>query len=298
MESYAPIKALAPIPLLVALLPVVWWFFRDTWKSLDEEANQARALRLATGQIDYRPAACMLITAVVLTVQEYYGGRAFYERVIRPELVGLSPPDGPESLALSRFDELYGFAWWSLARVFGYVLVPLPIFMLLFPSDRVLDMGLRIRGFFSHLWIYLVCLATVCLVVVVIASQPEFGTYYPFYKGSSRSWADFFAWEALYFLQFFALEFFFRGWMLAALRRSLGASAIFVMAVPYCMIHYGKPYLEAHGAIIAGLVLGSLAMRTRSIYAGFLVHIAVAFLMDFLALLRRDALPTQLWPGP
>jgi membrane protease YdiL (CAAX protease family) len=133
-------------------------------------------------------------------------------------------------------------------------------------------------------------------VVLVIASQPDFGTYYPFYKNSSRSWADFAGWEAMYFLQFFALEFFFRGWMLAALRPSFGSKAIFVMALPYCMIHYGKPYLEAHGAIVAGVVLGSLSMRTRSIYAGFLVHIAVAFLMDFLALLRRDALPVELWP--
>jgi membrane protease YdiL (CAAX protease family) len=68
------------------------------------------------------------------------------------------------------------------------------------------------------------------------------------------------------------------------------------MALPYCMIHYGKPYLEANGAIVAGVVLGSLAMRTRSIYAGFLVHITVALSMDFLALHHRGALPSLLWP--
>ena len=75
----------------------------------------------------------------------------------------------------------------------------------------------------------------------------------------------------------------------------MGAGAIFVMAVPYCMIHYGKPYLEAHGAIVAGIVLGSLAMRTRSIYSGFLVHITVAFSMDFLSLWRRGSLPKVFW---
>ena len=61
--------------------------------------------------------------------------------------------------------------------------------------------------------------------------------------------------------------------------------------------HYGKPYLEAHGAIVAGVVLGSLAMKTRSIYAGFLVHITVAWGMDLLSLFRRDALPS-LWIAP
>ncbi len=97
----------------------------------------------------------------------------------------------------------------------------------------------------------------------------DFGNYYPFYKLASRSWFDFAMWEGIYWLQFFSLELFFRGWIVGALRKSFGAGAIFVMAAPYCMIHYGKPYLEAHGAIVAGVVLGSLAMRTRSIYSGF-----------------------------
>ena len=35
------------------------------------------------------------------------------------------------------------------------------------------------------------------------------------------------------------------------------------MIVPYCMIHYGKPLPETLGAIGAGLILGTLAMRTQ-----------------------------------
>jgi len=48
----------------------------------------------------------------------------------------------------------------------------------------------------------------------------------------------------------------------------------------------------ANGAIVAGIALGSLSMKTRSIYQGFLVHITVAGLMDWLALWHRHALPT------
>ena len=76
----------------------------------------------------------------------------------------------------------------------------------------------------------------------------------------------------------------------------MGSTAIFAMCVPYCMIHYGKPYLETCGAIIAGIALGSLSMRTKSIYSGFLVHVTVALLMDFLALAQKDALPTLWYP--
>jgi membrane protease YdiL (CAAX protease family) len=204
---------------------------------------------------------------------------------------------GHRWVRLELYDELYGYGWWVFSRVFGYVAVPIAVWKLLFPGDRILDMGLRARGFLSHFWIYALCLAVVMAALVVVAQQPDFGNYYPFYKQSSRSWSDFLAWEAMYFLQFLGLEFFFRGWMLSALRRTLGASAIFAMAVPYCMIHYGKPYLEAHGALVAGIVLGSLAMRTRSIYAGFLVHVTVAFSMDYLALWRRAALPTVWFPS-
>ncbi len=69
------------------------------------------------------------------------------------------------------------------------------------------------------------------------------------------------------------------------------------MAVPYCMIHYGKPFLEVPGAILAGIALGSLSMRTKSIYQGFLVHITLAGLNDWLSLWHRHALPKVFWPS-
>lgn len=291
--GYAPIKALLPIPILAAIAPVVYWFFKDTWKELDAEATAHRA---AHPGLDLRPAACLLIVAVVLTLQEYYGGRQFYDQLLRPWLQELDQA-GVRWVKLEKYDEFYGYCWWVGTRAAGYVLIPLPLWKLLFPQDSLLDMGFRIRGFFSHVWIYGLCLAVVLPAMLLVASQPDFGTYYPFYKNSSRSWWDFIIWQGIYWIQFLTLEMFFRGWIVGALRKSLGSGAIFAMAVPYCMIHYGKPYLEAHGAIVAGVVLGSLAMRTRSIYAGFLVHITVAFLMDFLALWKRGALPVHFWAG-
>jgi membrane protease YdiL (CAAX protease family) len=290
------VRALAPVPVLLLVAPVLWAFFRKTWTEIEQETREARRAEDPAAPPDYRPAVCLLLTAIVLTIHEYYGGRSFFEAVLRPVLVGFEER-GHTWPRLDRYEELWGYAWWSGARVLGYVVVPVVAWKALFPKDSVLDMGLRVRGFFQHAWVYALALFIVLGAMAVVARQRDFLTYYPFYKGSSRSWSDFLLWEALYFAQFFALEFFFRGWMLAAMRRTLGVAAIFVMAVPYCMIHFGKPYLEAHAAIIAGVVLGSLALRSRSIYAGFLVHITVAFLMDFLALHSRNALPTTWWPS-
>lgn len=285
---------LLPIPAFLVILPAVWLFFRNTWRELDEEAHRHRAEVLASGKMDLRPFVALAICAVVLTMQEYYGGRAFFEANVKQYLISYEIKH-PNALKLVKYDELYGFGWWAFTRIFGYVAVPFPLWKLLYPKDSLLDMGLRIKGFFKHAWIYVLFLSVVLPAMLIVARQPDFGSYYPFYKQSSRSWVDFLLWEAMYFAQFFALEMFFRGFWLGALRKSFGSGAIFAMAVPYCMIHYGKPYLEAMGAVVAGIALGSISMLTRSIYQGFFVHITVAALMDWLSLAHRHALPKSWW---
>jgi uncharacterized protein len=97
-------------------------------------------------------------------------------------------------------------------------------------------------------------------------------------------------WEGAYGLQFLALEFFFRGFLLFALARSFGSQAIFIMVLPYMMIHYSKPLFEAFSAILAGIILGTLALKTRSIYGGMLIHVAVSWSMDLLALYHKGLL--------
>ena len=96
--GFPPVKALLPIPILIAITPVLYWFFRRTIQ-------------------DFRPFVCFALTAVILTMQEYYGGRDFYGTTIRPMLHELELSGS--SVQLARYDELYGYAWWVFARVFG-----------------------------------------------------------------------------------------------------------------------------------------------------------------------------------
>jgi membrane protease YdiL (CAAX protease family) len=53
------------------------------------------------------------------------------------------------------------------------------------------------------------------------------------------------------------------------------------------MIHFGKPIQETLGAIVAGILLGFMALKTRSIWLGAALHIAVAWTMDGLAVWRK-----------
>ena len=71
----------------------------------------------------------------------------------------------------------------------------------------------------------------------------------------------------------------------------MGSSVLLAMVVPYCMIHFGKPWAEALAAILAGVVLGTLSLKTRSIWSGFLIHVTVAVSMDLAALLQTRGLP-------
>lgn len=289
--------ALFPAAAYLVMAPVLWLFFRRTWRELDVAAHEHQKKTLADGKQSYKPAVLFVITAFVLTVQEYYGGRGFYEEHIKPALRDaeltalLDPSSWGRLVSVRKYNDLYSYGWWAFNRCFGYVVVPMVAWKIIFRKDSLLDMGLRTKGFFKHAWIYGLCLVVVLPAVWIVSRSPEFVNYYPFYKLASRSYFDLLCWELMYFAQFFALELFFRGFWLSGLRSTLGSGAIFAMCVPYCMIHYGKPYMEAAGAVVAGVALGSLAMRTRSIYAGFLVHVTVALSMDVLALAHRGVLP-------
>lgn len=300
------VKTVLPLVVFFVFAPLFWALFRRTWRELDDEALEHKLLLRAEGRYDYRPVVLFAIVALVLTLQEYYGGRLFYFQHLRPALQRLELAQGGSGRWLGRhihmglYGELYGYGWWALTRVVGYTIVPLVLWKIVFRKDQLLDVfGLRVRGMLRHAWLYGIALAIVLPPVLLASLTPEFTSYYPFYKKCWRSWVDYLAWEAMYLAQFFALEVFFRGFMVSALRKAMGSGAIFAMCVPYVMIHYGKPFHEACGAMIAGVFLGSLAMRARSIYWGCLVHMTVALFMDASAIVQRAGLPKTFWPtGP
>jgi membrane protease YdiL (CAAX protease family) len=293
--EHPAIKSVLPVPLLAALAPLIWLFFRRTWRELDEESFVYRRTLHERGEMDYRPVVALVLGALVLCGQEYYGRFSLWQQHLRAWLVGVFH-DSPTAITrIDTYDELFGRGWWALTRVGGYIL-PLLVWRLFFRKDSLLDMGLRTRGFREHAWLYALFVAVMIPVMLIVARQPDFGEYYPIYDLAGRSWTDFLIWEAMYMAQFLGLEIFFRGWWIRA-NRSFGVGAIFCMVVPYSMIHYGKPYLEADAAIVAGTVLGSLSMKTRSIWAGFLVHGTVGLLMDILALDHKHHLPTRIAPA-
>lgn len=239
----------------------------DSWRDADAQADTA-----GTGAFDWRPIVILVTTAVVLTLCKYYGGNATFSELV---------PFDQKLHSRSEWD-LMARAWWSGVRVVCYVAIPM-LTIALMPGERIRDYYVSFRGFIRHLWIYVGLYLLVFPFVLFVSTQDSFQGTYPFYKFANQSIAHFLKWQLLYAAQFVALEFFFRGYMLKGLRHKFGYGAIFVMIVPYCMIHYPKPIAETLGAILAGIALGTLAMRTRSIWGGVFIHVGVAFTMDWLA---------------
>jgi membrane protease YdiL (CAAX protease family) len=247
------------------------------WARIAREAEAERtAAGLLDGRLDPRVPVALVFTALVMVWNEYLGDRDTFARWF-PDLSG------------HRDFELWSYAWWTGSKLVGYALAP----VLLLRAIGVPRSTLHVdpASLRRHLPTYALLYVIVVPCVVLASGTKAFQATYPFYKLAARSWRDLLLWEAMYAASFIALELFYRGFLLGMLRRSLGPYAIFVMIVPYCMIHFGKPAAESVGAIVAGIALGTLAMATRSIWGGVLIHIAIAWTMDLAALLRTVGLP-------
>ncbi len=182
--------------------------------------------------------------------------------------------------------------WWVGWTVVGFVALPLA-YLLLRPGRglRLRDCNLAWRGFGEHVWIYVALYAAVFPVIYLVSWSPSFYQFYPMYPLAGRSLHDLLLWESLYAVQFLALEFFFRGFLVGGLGRYLGVLAVPISVLPYMMLHFSKPWPEAYAAIFAGLILGWLAWKTKSIWGGVFIHSAVAVSMDLLALSHKNQLP-------
>jgi len=212
---------------------------------------------------DAQCVVALLYTAVILTVLEY---RYLPTHVARRL--------GDRGLSLEA-----GLTW-AIATSALYLL-PV-VWVKLWHKEPLSSIGCSPRGLHRHVWIYAAMYLVMLPVLFHVAEDPRFRATYPFVPAARADAGAFWKWEAAYLFQFIALEAFFRGYLLFTLAKRMGWTAIFVMVVPYTMIHFHKPLPETFGAIFAGTLLGAMALRLRSFWGGALLHMGVAFTMDWL----------------
>jgi membrane protease YdiL (CAAX protease family) len=267
------------------------WSWRPGEIVLDADRLSADHLAVTPTGVANRKAMIVAVTAALALTALNFGATSSPHWFISA-LEAL----GADSLAdrfrhaffTSQFEEFNGLVFWGTIQVLSYVAIPILAIRLVL-RERVSAYGIEWRGILPHGKHYLVLFAVSVPFVVLASFTQAFQLKYPFYDLAVGEglFPRMTLWWFVYAAQFVALEFFFRGFLVHGLKWRLGYMAVFVMIIPYNMIHFNKPVIEALAAILGGLVLGSLSLKTRSIWWGAALHIAVAGLMDVLSLTQR-----------
>jgi hypothetical protein len=176
----------------------------------------------------------------------------------------------------SGFELLERMTW----ELLFFFLVPLGL--ILGMKKRPQDFGLGLGS--PRIWLKDVLLLWALTLPFLIwaAHIPSFQHYYPRFRPGRTDLDLLLLYEGLRLVYFIGWEFLFRGFMLFSLFPKLGFLAILVQAIPFTLAHLGKPVMEVYGSLPAGIFLGILAYRGRSVIGCGLLHFLVASSLDFL----------------
>ena len=276
--------------LFISMLKKIIDIINNTYCKVEEDAINYKKNN-GNNSADKRVFAVAILAAISLVFIEYIGKDPGYVLLIDfLKNIGLkSFPDFlTKHLELTGNVQLNRLAYWITIVVLFYLIIP-AIFIKFVFKEKLSDYGFRLGNLKKDYTVYLVMLIIMLPLVFLMSRTHSFQLRYPFYnlKPGEKLFPNFFIWEVLYFVQFIGVEFFFRGFMLHGTKRQLGFYSIIFMVVPYCMIHFGKPMTEAIAAIVAGIALGILSLKSKSIIPGVLIHFSVAIAMDFAALYQK-----------
>ena len=203
--------------------------------------------------------------------------------------------------ALFRFN--YGpysgnYGMFLIVNMIGLLFIPMMTVFLIFRADA--DAFGFAPSASRGIWAWVgVLFASLFVLMVIAAHWPRYQEYYPIFKRFGDfayvfdyknpfvavPWTMLYA-EVSYGLYLFCWEFFFRGYMLFGLQKSLGSiAAVVLQAIAFGLMHYGKP--EMIPSFGAGIILGILALRAKSFVPGFVLHWAAAVSLDVLVVAFR-----------
>lgn len=152
-------------------------------------------------------------------------------------------------------------------RVILYLFIPLVVTVVLF-RDNPREYGFTLGDWKAGLAITSIGILIMAPVIYYLGSgNPAMQKYYqPYTVG--LPWTT--------FLDLIGWEFIFRGWILFAYARKFGPEALWLQAVPFALMHNGKPEVETLSTIFGGFAFGWVAWRTKSFVYPFLIHWFIA----------------------
>ena len=229
-------------------------------------------------EFEWRTNLALILTAVILIALYYYGGATEFD-------------DSPFVSSLTSLFETIGWGQHLALLPFAYLglfafvvggIVPLLVILLAHRESpgryglRLVPKGLDVR-------LLVGALVVGAVMIGWLSTQPAMDRY-PFYApGECARGSAFWVFQALFALKLIGLEILFRGYLLFQLERRFDEHAIIIATVPYAVMFFRYPVAEIFGAVGLSLLLGALALRTRSLVPGLVVVLVLNIGRDLIA---------------
>jgi len=162
-------------------------------------------------------------------------------------------------------------------RAFLYT-IPLIIIKFIFDKNINGLYGLTFKDFNARP--YFLMLLIVFPLIAIASFQADFVNYYPTFKPwnlESIFGMSLFqltaVYEFFYGIDFAFVELIFRGALALGMASVLGKDALLPMVTAYAFLHFGKPVGETISSIFGGYILGVIAIKSRNIIGGIILHI-------------------------
>ena len=207
----------------------------------------------------------LLSAPVLLTIYRYHGYPGTLDFVYD---FGL-PPD--QAARIMQF------------AVFFFLTFIIPVlYIKLVMRRKLTDFGLGPGDWRTGIKFFIMIPLLVVPVLYFATDTPGIRAEYPLAKSLLTDRSHLLVYELLYVLLYYvAWEFYFRGFLLFGLKDRFGAfNAVLIQTISSCLVHIGKPESEIAGSILAGIVFGLIALRTKSIWYVFVLHATVGILTD------------------
>lgn len=224
-------------------------------------------------ELDRKVITIFLSVAVLQTISWYYTSRKFFRYNLYTYFF-----EDPNA-------DFYSYLYWLTGDFFTLFLLPLLIIIFFF-REKPAGYGLKWGDSRFGLKTSLIFLAVMLVIIWFVSAAPSFTAAYPVFRGAEENWNSFIIFETAMLLYMLAWEFIWRGYMLFGLEEKFGLYSVLLQMLPFVILHNGKPVIETLGSIAGAVFLGLLALRTRSVFYGVIVHYGVILSIDFISILR------------
>jgi len=177
----------------------------------------------------------------------------------------------PEQVILWDFE----LPWKAIDRIILYLIIPILIIVFIF-REKPSDYGFRLGDWRAGVLITLGGIAIIAPIIWLLGRNNA--SMHGYYSNQMSMYMP-----LATFLDLFGWEFIFRGWLLFGYARKFGPDALWLQAVPFALMHIGKPEVETLSTIFGGFAFGWIAYRTRSFIYPFIIHWFIATFIIYVA---------------